>query len=233
MSPVSTSIAPSCGRGRHRKPGRSAPRPGLSPARSHITETRKVVTRKPYVFHDPMFGCYCQHPTLRQSRTWATARPEHPRVCLDHHPMARSGIARTCAAPEDGPRVGEMQDMAKPTRPLRPQSLRSQTSQPHQRTQGSGPWRGAGWFSCRRNDRCDAVERVWHAYVTPICCTDEAKHRADTSQYSVATANRCSTGSRTSCLKVARKRHSIPCEPLQFCLPRPHVPARACRSSSL
>ena len=39
-----------------------------------------------------------------------------------------------------------MQDMAKPTQPLRPQSLRSQTSQPHQRTQGSGPWRVLGGF---------------------------------------------------------------------------------------
>jgi Uncharacterised protein family (UPF0158) len=34
-------------------------------------------------------------------------------------------------------------------------------------------------------------------------------------------------------LKVARKRPSIPCEPHQIWVPRPHVPARACRSSSL
>ena len=34
-------------------------------------------------------------------------------------------------------------------------------------------------------------------------------------------------------LKAARKRPSIPCEPHQIWVPRPHVPARACRSSSL
>src|SRR2546425_12634384 len=34
-------------------------------------------------------------------------------------------------------------------------------------------------------------------------------------------------------LNVARKRPSIPCEPHQIWVPRPHVPARACRSSSL
>ena len=34
-------------------------------------------------------------------------------------------------------------------------------------------------------------------------------------------------------LKVARKRHSIPCEPHPIRPPRPHGPARACRSSSL
>ena len=35
------------------------------------------------------------------------------------------------------------------------------------------------------------------------------------------------------CLNVARKRHSIPCEPHPIRPPRPHGPARACRSSSL
>jgi hypothetical protein len=36
--------------------------------------------------------------------------------------------------------------MTTPTRPLRPQSIRSQTSQPHQSTQGSGTWRVLGGF---------------------------------------------------------------------------------------
>src|SRR5262249_28855164 len=35
------------------------------------------------------------------------------------------------------------------------------------------------------------------------------------------------------CLKIARKWHSIPCEPHHIWLPRPQLPARACRSSSL
>ena len=34
-------------------------------------------------------------------------------------------------------------------------------------------------------------------------------------------------------LNVARKPSSIPCDPPQIRLPRLHVPARACRSSSL
>jgi len=34
-------------------------------------------------------------------------------------------------------------------------------------------------------------------------------------------------------LKIARKRHSIPCEPHHIGLPRPQWCARACRSSSL
>ena len=63
---------------------------------------------------------------------------------------------------------------------------------------GLGTMESAGRFSCRRDDRCDAMARGWHADATPICCTDEAKHRADTSQYRVATAKRCRTGSRTS-----------------------------------
>ena len=38
---------------------------------------------------------------------------------------------------------------------------------------------------------------------------------------------------QSSSLKNARKWHSIPCEPHHIWLPRPQLPARACRSSSL
>jgi hypothetical protein len=39
--------------------------------------------------------------------------------------------------------------------------------------------------------------------------------------------------SRRYFLKVARKRHLIPCEPHHIRLPRSQAPARACRNSSL
>src|SRR5215510_14850360 len=36
-------------------------------ALSQTTENRKVETRKPLIFRDPIFGFYLQNPTLRQS----------------------------------------------------------------------------------------------------------------------------------------------------------------------
>src|SRR5215468_4184678 len=66
-------------------------------------------------------------------------------ACLPRAPThGASGIARVRATPEESPRGGERQVMANPTRPLQPQSIRSQTSPHHQRPQGSGMGRVLG-----------------------------------------------------------------------------------------
>jgi len=38
------------------------------PYMSQTTENRKVETRKPLIFRDPIFGFYLQNPALRQSQ---------------------------------------------------------------------------------------------------------------------------------------------------------------------
>ena len=58
-----------------------------------------------------------------------------------------------------------MQDMTIPTRPLRPQSIRSQTSQPHLSTQGSGTWRVLGGFLA---GVMTTAATLWIAFGTPM-----------------------------------------------------------------
>ena len=51
----------------------------LVTALSQTTENRKVETRKPLIFRDPIFGFYLQNPTLRQSPS--TPLRHLPRAC--------------------------------------------------------------------------------------------------------------------------------------------------------
>src|SRR5262245_6164 len=64
-------------------------------ALSQTTENRKVETRKPLIFRDPIFGFSLQNPTLRQSH----------HACIEYALTIRSGVKAAVEIDISAPQV--------------------------------------------------------------------------------------------------------------------------------